>query len=112
MKFYASCKKKIIKQLREIRLHIITCSVSEEHLMGPSMSLCRVFHSHGTGGIIVGTNCCPTVGSTDSHFCATMIWNHISGRMTEEATVTWDDISSRMTKDVTMASDHDRATMT
>jgi hypothetical protein len=50
------------------QIRIIRCSsVGEEHLMGQSVSVCRVSRINRTRGSIVGTHC-----------CATMTWDHIS----------------------------------
>jgi hypothetical protein len=94
-------------------------SVSEEHLMGPFMSVClSICRLFPTGvktcitGVIVGTQCFATVGERsclntllrNSIFkqlvgrrcCATVASDRISARMTEGAAETWDNISATM----------------
>jgi hypothetical protein len=74
-------------------------SVSEKHLMGPFMSVCRLsptgvgilhdrkslLHNNMTAGPIFGTHCCLTMGREvvdGTYFCATVISDRIIVRMT------------------------------
>jgi hypothetical protein len=57
------------------------CSMSEVHLMGPSMPVCLSCNI-GAGGPIVGIHFCATVGSKGSHCCATTAWGNCCSKMT------------------------------
>jgi hypothetical protein len=55
------------------------CVLHALHLMCPSMSASFIFRNTGVGCPIVGTHC-----------WATMAWDCITARMTQDATMTWD----------------------
>jgi hypothetical protein len=76
--------------------------VSEEHLMGTTMSVCHVSRNTGTGDSIVEPVVAQQWGRgviVGTHFCTAMTSDHIGARMTFDATMTSDNITARRPKE-------------